>query len=66
MIQLIYLLIYVYMYIHIHLPMYVCINLNYKTNKNIFWKKIKYDVGIMIDCDVAEKTYENKVGMSTY
>ena len=22
------------------------------------------DVGMMIDCDVAEKRYENKVGMS--
>ena len=26
----------------------------------------KCDVGLMIDCDVAEKRYENKVGMSSY
>ena len=34
------------------------------TNKHIFEKKC--DVGLMIDCDVAEKRYENMVGMSSY
>ena len=27
---------------------------------------MKYDVGLMIDRDVAEKRYENKVGLSSY
>ena len=35
------------------------------TTKNIFGK-MKCDVGLMIDRDVAEKRYENKVGMSSY
>ena len=35
-------------------------------NKRHFWKKIKCNVGMMIDCDVAKKRYENKVGMSSY
>ena len=39
----------------------------YITNKTVF-EKINCDVhvGIMIDRDVAEKKYENKVGMSSY
>ena len=36
----------------------------YITNKHIFG--MKCDVGMMIDCDVAEKRYESKVGMSSY
>ena len=35
------------------------------TNKNIFIKK-KSDVWIMTDHDVAEKIYENKVGLLSY
>ena len=40
---------------------------NYIYNKQKhFWKKMKCDVGMMIDRDVAEKKYENKVEMSSY
>ena len=35
------------------------------TNKK-YLGKMKCDVGIMIDCDVVEKMYGNKVGMSRY
>ena len=35
------------------------------TNKTIF-EKMNWNVRIMIDRDVAEKMYENKVGMSSY
>ena len=42
----------------------VIIHNNYN-QKNIFGKK-KCDVGLMIDRTVAEKRYENKVGMSSY
>ena len=38
----------------------------YITNKNIFEKKKKCHVRMMIDRDLAEKKYENKVGMSSY
>ena len=34
-------------------------------NTHLEQKKIKCDVGMMIDHDVAEKRYENKVGMSS-
>ena len=37
----------------------------YYNKKNIFGK-MKCDVMLMIDRDVAEKRYENKVGMSSY
>ena len=48
-----------------------CILLVIITNKNIFgkkyfWEKIKCDEGMMINRDVAEKRYENKVGLSSY
>ena len=39
------------------------VNIDIITNKNI---KMKCDVGLMIDHDVAEKKIENKIGMSTY
>ena len=32
----------------------------------MFVEKMKSDVGMMIDRDVAEKRYEGKVGMSSY
>ena len=34
-------------------------------NKKTFLEKKLYDVGLMIDHDVAEKRYEIKVGMSS-
>ena len=33
-------------------------------NKKTFSGKMKWGVGLMIDRDIAEKGYENKVGMS--
>ena len=39
----------------------LCFTYLYITNKT-FLEKIKCDVGMLIDCDVAEKRYENKVG----
>ena len=46
--------------------MYIHVYINYN-NKKHFLKKMKCDVGLMIDRDVhvAEKRYENKVGMSS-
>ena len=35
------------------------------TKTKTFLEKIKCDVGLMIDRGVAEKRYENKVGMSS-
>ena len=43
-----------------------CIVLVIITNKNICGKKMKWDVGMMINRDVAEKRYKNKVGLSSY
>ena len=52
-----------------HHIMDVCIRKcphKYIRNKKTFSKKMKCDVGLMIDRDTAEKRYENKVGMSSY
>ena len=38
---------------------------SYKTNKNLF-RKNYMQCRLMIDRDIAEKNYENKVGMSSY
>ena len=42
---------------------YIPLNIATITNKNTF-RKMKYDVGLMIDCDAGEKKYKNKVGLS--
>ena len=40
---------------------------NNNNNNNINnLENMKCDVGMMIDCDVVEKRYKNKVGMSSY
>ena len=39
---------------------------NYNKKYIYFWGKMKWNLRMMIDCDVAEKRYENKVGMSSY
>ena len=49
-----------------YIYMYVYTNVHLYTITNTFLKKMKCDVGMMIDRDVAEKRYENKVGMSSY
>ena len=41
-------------------------NNNYYNKQKHFLEQMKCDVGMMIDCDVTEKSYENKVGMSSY